>query len=56
MEAEFLHIVEEHQGIIYKVCRLYRNAKEDQEDLFQEIVLQLWKAYPGFRGASKVST
>jgi RNA polymerase sigma-70 factor (ECF subfamily) len=56
METEFLQIIEEHQGIIHKVCRMYRSAREDQEDLFQEITLQLWKAFPNFRGASKVST
>ncbi len=56
MQMVFLQIVEEHQGIIYKVCRMYRDSKEDQEDLFQEIVFQLWKAYPKFRNDSKVST
>jgi len=56
MEREFLNIVEANQGIIFKVCKLYRNGKEDQEDLFQEIVLQLWRAFPKFRKESKVST
>lgn len=56
MEADFLKIVDDNQGIIYKVCKLYRDTKEDQEDLFQEIVLQLWKAFPNFRGEAKVSS
>ena len=56
MERAFLKIVEDNQGIIYKVCKMYRDTKEDQEDLFQEIVLQLWKAFPEFRKESKVST
>ncbi|WP_394749248.1 RNA polymerase sigma factor [Spongiimicrobium salis] len=56
MEKEFLNSVEEHQGIIYKICKMYRDSKEDQEDLFQEIVLQLWKAYPNFKGTAKMST
>jgi RNA polymerase sigma factor (sigma-70 family) len=56
MQKAFLKIVEENQGIIYKVCKMYRDSKEDEEDLFQEIVLQLWKAYPKFRDESKVST
>ncbi len=56
MQPAFLKIVEEHQGIIYRVCKMYRDSKEDQEDLFQEIVLQLWKAFPKFRRESKVST
>lgn len=56
MEKEFLELVEAHQGIIYKVCKMYRDVQEDQEDLFQEIVLQLWKAFPKFRNEAKVST
>ncbi len=56
MEKEFLDIVEKNQKIIYKVSRLYRDSKEDQEDLFQEIVYQLWSSYPKFRKESKVST
>jgi len=56
MEKEFLETIHENQNIIYKVCRMYRDSKEDQEDLFQEIVYQLWKSYPSFRGESKVSS
>ncbi len=56
MEKQFLQLIHDHQGIIYKVSALYRNSKEDREDLFQEIVYQLWKSYPGFRGASKASS
>lgn len=56
MKEKFVQIVNENQGIIFKVSKMYRETKEDQEDLFQEIVLQLWKAYPKFRGESKVST
>jgi len=56
MEKDFLKIVEINQGIIYKVCKMYRDTREDQEDLFQEIVLQLWKSYPKFRRESKVSS
>lgn len=56
MKEKFVQIVNENQGIIYKVSKMYRDTKEDQEDLFQEIVLQLWNAYPKFRGESKVST
>jgi len=56
MEKQFLQLIHDHQGIIYKVSALYRDGKEDREDLFQEIVYQLWKSYPAFGGASKVST
>ena len=35
---------------------MYCNNKEDKEDLFQDIVLQLWRSYSAFKGDSKVST
>lgn len=42
--------------MIIKVSRLYTNDPEDEQDLFQEIVLQLWRSYDSFKGQSKVST
>jgi len=48
--------IQQHQGLIYKVCHLYCNSPEDKRDLFQEIVFQLWKSYPSFRGEAKFST
>lgn len=56
MEKEFLKVIHDYQKIIFKICKLYRDNKEDQEDLFQEIVYQLWKSYPGFNRESKVSS
>lgn len=41
-----------NMGIIYKICKLYAE-REDQEDLKQEIIYQLWKSYPTYRGDSK---
>jgi len=55
-EAQFLALIKEHQGIIHKICRLYRESKEDREDLFQEITFQLWKSLPNFKGNAKIST
>lgn len=56
MEKEFLHIITENQGIIHKVCSIYCDLEEDRRDLFQEILVQLWKSYPSFRSESKFST
>jgi RNA polymerase sigma-70 factor (ECF subfamily) len=56
VKDRFLHIVAQHQGIIHKVCRIYRDTMEDREDLFQEIVYQLWKAFPSFKGEAQPST
>jgi len=51
-QAYFIDMVYHHVGIIYKICNLYA-AEEDREDLKQEIIYQLWKSYPSFRGESK---
>ncbi len=56
MEKEFLQIITENQGIIHKVCSIYCDLEEDRRDLFQEILVQLWKSYPSFRFESKFST
>jgi len=56
LEHSFVEQLKENQNIIHKVCRLYTNNKDAHNDLFQEITIQLWKAYPKFRGDSKFST
>ena len=55
-EKEFIHLLNQHQKIIYKVCNLYMDLHSDREDLFQEITLQAWNAYGNFRGDAKFST
>lgn len=49
-------MVNESQNIIHKVCRMYCENEEHQKDLFQEILLQLWRSFPSFRGDAKFST
>ncbi|RLD84934.1 MAG: RNA polymerase subunit sigma-70 [Bacteroidetes bacterium] len=56
LENKFAGELEKNQGIIHKVCRTYTNNDAAHKDLFQEITIQLWKAYPKFRGDSKFST
>jgi len=55
-EKEFSQLIKNNQGLIIKVSRLYTHSLEDEEDLFQEIVLQLWRSYDTFKGDSKIST
>jgi RNA polymerase sigma-70 factor (ECF subfamily) len=55
-EQEFVKKVTESQGIVHKVCGIYCDNEEDKKDLFQEILIQLWKSYPSFRGDSKFSS
>jgi len=55
-EKQFEAHIKINELLIHKVCRMYAYTTADREDLFQEIVIQLWKAYPKFRGESKFST
>jgi RNA polymerase sigma-70 factor, ECF subfamily len=53
---DFIETIETHRGIIYKVCKMYCPVDDDCEDLYQDIVAQLWRAWGSFRGESKIST
>jgi RNA polymerase sigma factor (sigma-70 family) len=55
-ETEFTKLIQEHQGLLIKVASVYTNTTLDREDLFQEIVYQLWKCFESFRGESKITT
>lgn len=56
LEHQFITNLEKHQNIAHKICRIYTNDQDSHKDLFQEITIQLWKAYPKFRGEAKFST
>lgn len=55
-ETQFLEQVRENQGIIYKLVGLYASDAEEKKDLYQEVLLQAWKAWPHFRRDAKFST
>ncbi|RMB64009.1 sigma-70 family RNA polymerase sigma factor [Dokdonia sinensis] len=55
-EEQFVALLEENQNIVHKICRLYTNNQDQHNDLFQEITIQLWRAFPKFRGDAKFST
>ncbi|GAB1309761.1 sigma-70 family RNA polymerase sigma factor [Urechidicola sp. KH5] len=56
LEKQFVAQLEANQNIVHKVCRVYTNNSDAHNDLFQEITIQLWRAYPKFRGDAKFST
>lgn len=55
-KTHFVQIIQEHQGIINSICNIYYTDDEDLKDARQDIILQLWKSLPTFRGESKIST
>jgi RNA polymerase sigma factor (sigma-70 family) len=56
LEKRFEAQIGAHEALIRKICRMYAYGAADRQDLFQDIILQLWQAYPRFRGESKFST
>jgi len=56
MEKEFTELLYQNQGIVHKICSLYFNNRAEKEDYKQELIIQLWKAFPSFNKQSKFST
>ena len=56
LENDFLEMITAQKRVIYKVCYVYANDQEELNDLFQEVVLNLWKGFPSYRGDSKFTT
>lgn len=55
-DSQFMEMIRQNEGIIYKVTSFYADKEHPIGDLYQEVVLNLWKGYPSFRGESKYST
>jgi RNA polymerase sigma-70 factor (ECF subfamily) len=55
-EKKFINLINQNQGLIHKVCIMYESDQDARNDLFQEIVLQLWRSFPSFRGEAKITT
>lgn len=55
-ETDFEKIVREHKSTIYTVCYMFSKDQDEVNDLFQDILINLWKGFDAFRGDSKVET
>tara|TARA_R110002050_G_scaffold16019_2_gene49159 strand:+ start:258537 stop:259022 length:486 start_codon:yes stop_codon:yes gene_type:complete len=55
-EDEFVKVIKNHEAIIFKITTIYTDHREDQKDLYQDIVFQLWKSFDSFKNESKIST
>jgi RNA polymerase sigma-70 factor (ECF subfamily) len=56
MDNKFTELLYQNQGILHKICNLYFNNRVEKEDYQQELIIQLWKAFPSFNNQSKFST
>lgn len=55
-ERQFADIVRQHKSSIYSVCYMFAKDADEADDLFQEVLINLWKGMDSFRHESKIST
>lgn len=55
-DALFAHLLDDHRDLLWRVCCLYADTRPDQEDLFQDVLVQVWRSLSAFRAEAKVST
>ncbi len=55
-EIIFLSALEENQDKLYRICSIYSYSHEDAKDLFQEVLVHIWKSMNSFKGNSSIST
>ena len=56
IELQFTKIIKEYRKTIYTVCYFYSKDSEEVNDLYQEILINLWKGFEKFRGESSLKT
>ena len=56
LEKKFIEMIKQNERVIYKVCLFYASGEEPLSDLYQDVVCNLWTAYPKFREECSIST
>lgn len=55
-EQAFIEAIEQYKQLIYKVCYMYSSNGSELNDLYQEVVVNLWRGFKNFKGDSALST
>lgn len=55
-ETDFVQLVRENDARIRKICRVYANSAEARRDLYQDVLVALWRSFPSFEGDAQPST
>lgn len=55
-EEKFTAIIQKHERTIYTVCYMFSNNTDEVDDLYQEILIRLWKGFDAFEGKSDIRT
>lgn len=54
LQASFERLVSEQKSTIYSVCYMFAEGKTEADDLFQDVLVNLWRGFKSFRGESAV--
>ena len=55
-EERFKQIIDENKDRIMRICKYYNPNTEDQKDMYQEVLVNIWRSIDKFRGEAKMST
>ena len=55
-EKQFAQTVKEHRSTIYTVCYMFSQDADEVEDLFQEVLVNLWKGFESFEQRANIKT
>ena len=55
-KTKFLSALKENQDKLYRICSIYSDGNEDSKDLFQEVLVNIWKSMSSFKGNSSIGT
>ena len=56
LETAFTQMIKEHKSTIYTVCFMFSKDSDEVNDLFQEVLINLWQGFASFEGKSKIDT
>lgn len=56
LETAFAQMIKEHKHTIYTVCFMFSKDSDEVNDLFQEVLINLWQGFASFKGKSKIDT
>lgn len=56
LKSTFERVLEDNKDKIYRICRIYAVSPIEPEDLFQEVIIQIWLAYSSFENRSNMNT
>lgn len=56
LATDFERLVMEHKSTIYSVCYMFVDSRAEADDLFQEVLINLWNGFDAFRGESAIKS